>query len=374
MLHSQALAGALASLAAPVAALAAPFPVVDVHVHTSPSRYGATADLLASNGVSRFVNLSGGAPGDGLEENLDAARELRGRVLVCANPQWEYIAQPDFGAQQAAMLERAFALGARCVKVSKALGLSVEDPSVPDRLLAVDDARLDPLWAAAGQLGMPVFIHTGDPAAFFEPLTPQNERWAELEVHPKWSFADPRFPRLEVLIAQRDRVLERHPKTTFIGVHFGCWPENLRYIQGALARYPNLYVDIAARIPEIGRRDTALLREIFTQFQDRILFGTDLGVGRGLMLGSTGREEPTVGDAFLFFADHYRFLETADAQIPHPTPIQGDWQVNAVNLPPEVLVKVYALNALRLLWRETGSSTLDAEALRDAPGAAEYFP
>ena len=362
------------TLAALAGALAAPFPVVDVHVHTSPSRYEATADLLASNGVSRFVNLSGGAPGDGLEESLDAARDFNGRVLVCANPEWALVAAPDFGVQQAKMLERAHALGARCVKVSKALGLGVEDPTSPGKLLAVDDARLDPLWAAAGRLAMPVFIHTGDPAAFFEPLTPQNERWAELEVHPKWSFADPRFPRLETLMAQRDRVLERHPQTTFIGVHFGCWPENLRYVHDALARYPNLYVDIAARVPEIGRGDPTLLREIFTRFQDRVLFGTDLGVGRGLMLGSTGRDEPTVGDAFLFFADHYRFLETSDSQIPHPTPIQGDWRVNAVGLPAEVLVKVYALNALRLLWGESGPSPLDTEALRDAPGAAAYFP
>jgi hypothetical protein len=355
-------------------ALNAPFPVIDVHVHTSPTHYGTAADLLAANGVSRFVNLSGGAPGDGLEENLDAARDFEGRILVCANPQFEQIALPDFGARQAEMLERAFALGARCVKVSKALGLGVEDPSAPGKYLAVDDARLDPLWAAAGRLRMPVFIHTGDPAAFFEPLTPANERWDELEVHPGWSFAGAEFPRLETLIAQRDRVLERHRGTTFIGVHFGCWPENLAYASEALARHPNLYFDIAARVPEIGRHDPAALRALFLEYPDRILFGTDLGVGRGLMLGSTGRERPNVADAFLFFADHYRFLETHDRKIPHPTPIQGNWRIDAIGLPPEVLMKVYALNALRLLWNESAPSALDARALREAPSAAEYFP
>jgi predicted TIM-barrel fold metal-dependent hydrolase len=349
-------------------------PLVDVHVHTSPSHFDTAADLLAANGVSRFINLSGGSPGDGLEENLEAARAYEGRILVCANPEWERIAEPAFGEMQARMLEKAAALGARCVKVAKALGLGVPDPDDPTRYLAVDDARLDPMWAAAGRLGLPVFIHTGDPKAFFEPLTPANERWDELEVHPGWSFADAQFPRLETLLAQRDRVLERHRGTTFIGVHFGCFPENLEYTERALAAHPNLYIDVAARVPEIGRHDPGRLNEVIVKYQDRVLFGTDLGVGRGLMLGSTGRERPTAADAFLFFADHYRFFETRDRDIPHPTPIQGRWTINAIGLPAPVLEKLYAGNALRLFWGENAPGALDRRALRDGPSPAEYFP
>ncbi len=349
-------------------------PLVDVHVHTSPAHYDTAADLLAANGVSRFINLSGGAPGDGLEENLQVARAYEGRVLVCVNPEWERVAEPTFGDDQARMLEKAAALGARCVKVAKALGLGVPDPSDPARYLAVDDARLDPIWAAAGRLGLPVFIHTGDPKAFFEPLTPANERWDELEVHPGWSFADPQYPRLETLLEQRDRVLARHRGTTFIGVHFGCFPENLDYTERALATHPNLYVDVAARVPEIGRHDPARLHDVIVKYQDRVLFGTDLGVGRGLMLGSTGRERPTAADAFLFFADHYRFFETRDRGIPHPTPIQGRWTINAIGLPPPVLDKLYSGNALRLFWGEQAPGPGDHRALREGPTPADYFP
>jgi predicted TIM-barrel fold metal-dependent hydrolase len=349
-------------------------PLVDVHVHTSPSHYDTTSDLLAATGVSRFVNLSGGAPGDGLEEALEAAHEYDGRVLVCVNPEWEKAGEPDFGQKQAEMLAQAAAMGARCVKVAKALGLGVPDPSDPEKYLAVDDPRLDPMWAAAGRLGLPVFIHTGDPKAFFEPLSPANERWDELEVHPGWSFADARYPRLETLLAQRDHVLSKHPGTTFIGVHFGCFPENLEYTDRALAEHPNLWVDVAARVPEIGRHDPQKLHDLIVKYQDRVLFGTDLGVGRGLMLGSTGREKPNVADAFLFFADHFRFFETRDTNIPHPTPIQGRWTVNAIGLPADVLAKLYSGNALRLLWREDGPSDLDRRALRDAPTPADYFP
>ena len=349
-------------------------PLVDVHVHTSPAHYDTAIDLLAATGVSRFVNLSGGAPGDGLEESLEAAREYGGRILVCANPEWEKIEAPDFGEQQAHMLEAAASLGARCVKVAKSLGLGVPDPSNPEKYLAVDDPRLDPLWAAAGRLGMPVFIHTGDPKAFFDPLNPQNERWDELGVHPGWSFADPKYPRLETLLAQRDRTVARHRGTIFIGVHFGCFPENLDYFDQTMAANPNLWVDVAARVPEIGRHDPKRLHDLMVKYQDRILFGTDLGVGRGLMLGSTGREKPNVGDAFLFFADHFRFFETWDRDIPHPTPIQGRWTINAIGLPPDVLDKIYAGNALRLLWHEDAPSALDRRALRDSPTPAEYFP
>ncbi len=349
-------------------------PIVDVHVHTSPERYADAEQLLAATGVSRFVNLSGGAPGDGLEESLEAAREYDGRIIVCVNPEWHRINEPDFGANQAKMIEQAAAMGVRCVKVSKALGLGVPDPDNAEKFLAVDDARLDPIWDAAGRLGLPVFIHTGDPKAFFEPLTPANERWDELEVHPGWAFADPKFPRLETLLAQRDHMLAKHRGTTFIGVHFGCYPESLDYFEKVMAENPNLWVDVAARVPEIGRHDPKRLHDDFVKYQDRILFGTDLGVSRGLMLGSTGRDKPNISDAFLFYADQFRFFETWDRNIPHPTPIQGRWTINAIGLPAEVLEKVYSRNALRLLWHEDAPNAGDFRILRESDGPAAYFP
>lgn len=349
-------------------------PIVDVHVHTSPSQYGLVADVLASTGITRFVNLSGGQAGDGLDESLEAAAAFDGRVAVCANVGWSSYDAPDFAKRQVALLERAKALGARCLKVPKALGLSVPDPKDSTRYLAVDDPMLDPIWAAAGRLGLPVFIHTGDPKAFFEPLGPDNERMDELGVHPGWSFADPAFPRREALLAARDRVLARHRGTTFIGVHFGNNPEDPAYVAKLLADNPNLYVDVAARLPEIGRHDPKQIREIFVRFQDRILFGTDLGVHRGgIMLGSVGRERPRLIDIFWFYAVHFRWFETDVASMTHPTPIQGRWTIDAIGLPDEVLAKVYRLNALKLLWGLDGPTTVDTEALETAPGMAAFL-
>lgn len=353
--------------------LGAPRPaVVDVHVHTEPARYALALDVLASNGVSRFVNLSGGAPGHGLEETVQAAANHDGRIVVCANPEWRKVRLGDFGDDQARMLAVAKDAGARCVKISKALGLGVPDPDAgPDALLRVDDPRLDPLFAAAGRLGMPVFWHVADPKAFFEPATPSNERWAELQVHPDWSFADPRYPRFDDLLAAWERALSRHPATTFIGVHFGNCAEDVDRVDRMLREHPNLYVDVAARLPEIGRHDPEKVRAMFIRHQDRILFGTDFGLHDGLMLGSVGNEQPRLPDVDLFYANHWRWFEARDRRIPHPTPIQGDWRIDAIGLPPEVLAKIYAGNALKLLWNENGPGALDRAALEQAPGPAE---
>lgn len=348
-------------------------PVIDVHVHTEPGRYALAVDLLAANDVTRFINLSGGSWGRGLAESIEAAREFEGRILVCANLDWRALEQPDFGEAEAANLAQAAAAGARCLKISKALGLGVPDPAHPEKLLAVDTPLLDPVWAAAGRLGLPVFIHTGDPKAFFEPLTPQNERWDELGVHPDWSFADPKYPRRADLLAARDRVVARHPGTTFVGVHFGNNSEDIDYVDRILTAHPNLYVDIAARLPEIGRHDPAKVRAVFDRHQDRILFGTDLGLTQGLMLGSVGATDPGLADVFLFYADHFRYLEGTERGIPHPTPIQGRWTIDAAGIPPAILQKVYRDNALKLFWKQAGATDQDWQLLNQSEGPAGFF-
>jgi predicted TIM-barrel fold metal-dependent hydrolase len=349
-------------------------PIVDVHVHTEPQRFALVTDLLAANGISRFINLSGGSTKAKLSASLTAAAPYDDRVLICANLRWSTIDGPDFVARQVQWLETAAAMGARCLKISKALGLGVPDFANETQLLAVDDRRLDPIWEAAGRLKLPVFMHTGDPKAFFEPLGPQNERMAELGVHPDWSFHDPQYPRRDALLAARDRVLTRHRGTTFVGVHFANNPEDLAYVDRTLDAHPNLYVDVAARLPEIGRHDPAKVRAVFIKHQRRILFGTDIGVHQNIMLGSVGRTRPMLPDVFLFYADHFRFFETDRRKMPHPTPIQGDWTIDGIALPEAVLRRIYAENALALFWGIQAPNAVDETALWLAPYMADFFP
>src|SRR5262249_33713722 len=161
----------------------------------------------------------------------------------------------------------------RGLKIPKGLGLGYLDYA--HRRIPVDDPELDPVFAAAGELGMPVAIHTGDPVAFFRPATADNERWDELQAHPDWSFYGNGYPSWEELFAELEHRIARHPRTTFISVHFGNAAEYPERVAALLDRYPNLYVDTAARIPELGRHDAASLRAIFLAHEDRILFGTD---------------------------------------------------------------------------------------------------
>jgi predicted TIM-barrel fold metal-dependent hydrolase len=246
-----------APAAAPSAPAAPPFvrsdiPRLDVHTHIEPGALERALALFAAHGIADIINLSGGAPGDGLEETLAEAKRL-GHTTVFVNPDFREIQRgPGYGARLAAQLKTARQMGARGVKIFKGLGLGIPDAS--RHLVPVDDKGLDAMFEQAGKLHMPIAIHTGDPKAFWQPPTPANERFDELRVHPRWSFF--RFPlSWEQLYAQFERRVARHPKTIFIGVHFGNDPEDPDNVGRMLDRYKNLNIDTAARVPEIGRVD-----------------------------------------------------------------------------------------------------------------------
>jgi predicted TIM-barrel fold metal-dependent hydrolase len=322
--------------------------IIDVHAHLDAGAVARIARIMDNNGIEVMVNLSGGNLSRGIRRTLALERALPGRIISFYTPDWSDINEPWWGAREAHGLEVAVQrFGFVGLKISKALGLFLRDPA--GRTIDVDDPRLDMLWERAGQLGVPVAIHTGDPKAFWEPNTPHNERYAELGSHPGWSFHGEPVPSREELLAARDRMLERHMATTFICVHFGNNPEDAEYVGSLLERYPNAYVDIAARVPEIGRHPAKTVKALFERFQDRILFGTDIGISQGgIMLGSTGEDEPTEADADRFYDTHWRFFETNDRGFAHPTPIQGDWTIDAIGLSPAVLQKIYRDNAIAL--------------------------
>jgi predicted TIM-barrel fold metal-dependent hydrolase len=259
--------------------------------------------------------------------------------------------EPDFSARAAAQVEEGFRLGAAGLKQSKALGLYLRDKR--GALLKIDDPKLDGAWAKCGELGLPVSIHVADPRAFWLPYDPSNERWTELKDHRNWWFGDPQmYPKREELLAALNRVIARHPKTTFVCVHFANNAEELDWVDASLDRYPNMHADIGARVPEIGRHPPEKVRRLFLKHQDRIYFATDFQVKDRLTLGSGGSgPAPTDDDAAVFFARHWRWLETNDRDFAHMTPVQGDWTISAIGLPPEVLRKIYFDNARRLLAR-----------------------
>ena len=329
-------------------------PRIDVHTHIEVGALQKAVALLGAHHIVYLVNLSGGSPGgDGLEETLAEAKRV-GHTTVFVNPDFREAKKgPGYGVRMAAKIKQAYAMGARGVKIYKGLGLGYTDAH--KRLLAVDDRGLDPVFEMAGKLGMPIAIHTGDPKAFWKPPTPDNERFDELRVHPGWSFFGAPVT-WEGLYAQFERRVARHPRTTFIGVHFGNDPEDPAHVAEMLDRHKNLMIDTAARLPEIGRvdanHDAGRMRAFFEKYRARILFGTDVGVGSGdadLMLGSTGATPPGPAEVERFFTSTWRWFETNDKQIPSPTPIQGRWNIDGIGLERAVLEAVYHGNAEKLL-------------------------
>jgi len=308
------------------------FPVIDIHNHLG--RLEDTEKYLAEMdkaGVWKCVSLDGRSAKDFYKEHLQASQKVApDRFLVFFNPDFSKIDEPDFGQREAEKLEEAVKMGARGLKIAKTLGLNIRDKS--GKLVPVDDPRIDPIWEKCAELGIPVMIHVSDPNAFFTPVDRFNERYDELAAHPNWSFYGDEFPPKEEILAQRNRVIAKHPNTVFIGAHMGNLPEDLGKVSMWLSQYPNFYVDIDARINELGRQPYTA-RKFLIAHQDRILFGTD-----------------TQPDAEAYRI-YYRFLETDDEYIDPAGGhhLQGRWMIYGVYLPDEVLEKLYNKNALKIL-------------------------
>jgi predicted TIM-barrel fold metal-dependent hydrolase len=338
------------------------FPVIDVHTHFTFAKGGrkgaASEDAVAftttakdalavmdRKGVRAAVNLTGGF-GNGLEQAILALdRAHPGRFHTCTEPMWGEWENPRFPQLQADALERAARAGAKGLKVLKTLGLYLRERGREGPLVKVDDRRFDPMWEACAAHRLPVYIHVSDPEAFFLPIDCTNERYDELGHHPDWSFHGKDFPSHEEIMAARDRVFARHPKTLFVGLHVGHDAENLPFVSESLDRFPNLTVELGARIGELGRQPRAS-RKFFETYQDRIFFGTDA------VPPPEGESTPQQVFKDELYEIYYRFLETDDEYFdyaPAPVPPQGRWRIYGVALPDGILKKVYHENAERLL-------------------------
>ena len=308
------------------------YPVIDIHNHLG--NLEDTEQFLEEMdkaGVWKCVSLDGKSANDFYKEHLKKSQSVsKDRFLVFFRPDFSNIDDPNFGKKEAEKLEEAVKMGAKGMKIAKNLGLTERDKT--GKLVPVDDPRIDPIWAKCGELGIPVMIHVSDPKAFFTPVDKYNERYDELGAHPNRSFYGDEFPTKEEILAQRNRVFAKHPNTIFIGAHVGTLPEELHIVANWLDVYPNFYVDIDARISDLGRQPRTA-RKFIIKYQDRVLFGTDT---------------PPNAEAYRIY---YRFLETDDEYI-DPSPghhQQGRWSIYGLYLPDEVLEKLYNKNALKLL-------------------------
>lgn len=336
------------------------YPVIDVHTHLSFSKKavngvqlaeernyaGTPKEILAvmdRKNLAAMVNLTGGF-GKGLEDAVGRYdKAFPGRFYTFTEPWYSRFKEPGYPGFQATAIEAAHSAGARGLKILKTLGLYLREDITSGKLVAIDDTRFDPMWDACGRLNMPVAIHVSDPAAFFTPTDRFNERYEELNNHPDWSFYGKDFPSNAQLLEARNRMMARHPKTQFLVLHVGNFAEDLANVSANLDKYPNMTVEIGARIGELGRQPRAA-RKFFDRYQDRILFGTDAV--------PHGDEFPQQVFNDKLYEIYFRFLETDDEYFdyaPARVPPQGRWRIYGIQLPDQILRKVYHDNAARLL-------------------------
>lgn len=318
------------SLSTPVHTITQPrFPVIDYHNHVDSINATELLKTMDASGVEFLVNITMQTGAAGIFQMDRLRRAAPDRLASIGWMDWSDVPAPDFVALTCDRLEEMREHGAVGIKFWKDLGLSVRDAS--GDLLRIDDERLAPIFTKAGELDLAVMFHTSDPTAFFDPITPENERFEELAAHPDWGFSTVPVSKRD-LLDQRNRVFARHPETTFVGAHLAESGEDLDFLAQTLDDHPNLFVDISARTPELGRQPYRA-RDLFLRYPDRILFGTDL--------------LPEVD----MYRLYYRFLETADEYFEYPSHAsrQGRWNIYGIFLPDDILRKVYRDNALKLL-------------------------
>lgn len=306
------------------------YPFIDVHNHQG-GMATQNLDILIKNmdqlNMKVMVNLTGRG-GEELKKMITNIKDHHPkRFIVFTNIDFNGVGRAGWTENAVKQLEQDVKNGANGLKIFKNLGLSAKD--INGKRVAVDDPRLDAIWAKAGELKIPVLIHTADPKPFWDSLDSKNERWLELATHPgrKRSATDPE--PWEDLIEEQHRMFKKHPKTTFIAAHFGWYPNDLDHLSMLLDQMPNVVVEFGAVIAELGRQPRRA-KEFFTKYQDRILFGKDSWVP----------EE---------YATYFRVLETEDEYFPYHKKYHAFWEMYGMGLPDNILKKVYYKNALRII-------------------------
>ncbi len=311
----------------------AKYPAIDFHGHPQGllnSTKGLDSLSAAMDQLNvRLMISADNMSGDRLkntETSVKGYDKLKDRVWILAGINFNNVG-PGWAEKAVAQLEQDVKNGAVGVgEIPKSLGISIKKPD--GSRLKIDDPELDPIWDACARLKLPVFIHTADPQEFFKPIDYTNERWLELSLFPDRRYPQDRFPSFETLSQERDNLLKKHPKTTFVVAHMAWYANDLQHLAKMMDDYPNMYTEVGAVLYDIGRQPRGA-HDFFVKYQDRILFGKD----------SFQPEE---------YPYYWRVFETNDDYFDYYRNYHAFWKLYGIGLPDEVLKKVYYKNALKI--------------------------
>jgi uncharacterized protein len=308
------------------------FPAIDIHGHPPALTSQETINrvVAAMDALNLRVMVSAdNSSGDRLTRVLTAlnASPHKNRFRVLAGIDFRNVG-PGWADRAVRQLEADIRAGAVGVgEIPKSFGLSIQKPD--GSRLKIDDPELDPLWEAFARLDVPVFIHTAEPQEFFQPLDYHNERWLELALFASRRNNQPGHVTFETLMTERNNIFRKHPKTRFIAAHFAWHANDLARAAAMLDQFPNVVVEVGAILYDLGRQPKGA-REFFVKYQDRILFGKDAF-------------EPQE------YTYYWRVFETADEYFDYYRDYHAFWKLYGMNLPDEVLKKLYYDNAQRVV-------------------------
>jgi predicted TIM-barrel fold metal-dependent hydrolase len=322
----------------------AKFPAVDVHFHAgflhTPADYQKLISIMDQVGVAMLVNLDG-ASGAAFDQYLKNTEPYKDRIITMARLNYDGINEPGWSQKMTGELERCFRAGAGGLKIAKELGLDLKNKD--GSFIQCDDPRLDPIWELCAKYGKPIVHHVNDQVDRFLPIGPENERyeaglWRD---NPAENYYGTGQPGFEEINRHREAMLDKHPNTIFILAHIAHLGYDLARVGAMLDKHPNMNVDLSAAIQEVGRQPFTA-RKFLIKYQDRVFFGTDGGTAR-------------MNDLDGFWRPHWRFFETQDEYFDHPAqmlspegaPLHGRWKIYGVDLPDEVIRKIYYQNAMR---------------------------
>jgi len=309
----------------------AKYPFIDVHNHQRGEMNKASLDKLVKDmdglNLQVMVNLSGGY-GDRLKKAVDNMKgNYPKRFVIFANLNFEDMEAPDYADSVAKQLEQDIKNGAQGLKFFKNFGMDLRIKS--GERIKIDDPRFDKAFEICAKYKVPVLIHTAEPRQFFQPWDKDNERWLELKQFPSRYRPPDKFPTWETLMGELYSRIGRHPKTTFINAHLGWLGGDLGQLSKLLDKYPNMNAEVAAVLAELGRQPRTA-RAFFTKYQDRVLFGKDIW---------------ETSEYFTYF----RVFETGDEYFDYYRKRHAFWKMYGMDLPDEVLKKLYYKNGLRII-------------------------
>ena len=323
-------------------------PKIDAHAHIM--EFGDTGEarfiaLLEKHNMKWLDLCTMGMDWEKLQKQIALARRFHDqypeRVSWVTSFNMSNWGKEDWEKSAIATIQEGFDNGAVAVKVWKEIGMVLRDPD--SSFVMIDDPRFDPIFDFIEAQGKPLAAHIGEPRACWLPIEKMatDDEKNYYSKNPQYhGYLHPEVPGYWAQVKARDRVLEKHPGLKVVGSHLGSLEFDVDTLAKCLDKYPNLAVDMAARIYHFQAQDRERVRKFTIKYQDRLLYGTDNVVGwnkEGLEAEIRQFEET--------YRDDYRFFAT-DEEIEAPR-IKAGYRVRGLALPAPILKKIFYENAVK---------------------------